>query len=249
MLISARTLYCFRGSSWRGWSWLAADCGPWARFGSMGPLLVTDSLVIVYLLSVMAILLWIPNGGAKFSFLCHICVCYNIGGWLSGRRTTVNGNRMSRKLLRRIQGRWHHSPSCSKFDYKTETIYSDRWETRTVQLSQLMESIFPELLGFAVDRPSDYQFSSSKMEIPCYFHRDRKSRWGLLHDRRSLSSIRDNLYHRGRTRCNPAPQNYRSVEDTYLYHTTASPERSREIFMDYLERANQLNLPLNSTMP
>jgi len=34
--------------------------------------------------------------------------------------------------------------------------------------------------------------------------------------------------------------NYRKGEEVYLFHTTASPEWARQLFLEYLERANQL---------
>lgn len=36
--------------------------------------------------------------------------------------------------------------------------------------------------------------------------------------------------------------NYRHNEDVYLYHTTAGPEWSRELFLEYLRRANDLHI-------
>jgi hypothetical protein len=35
--------------------------------------------------------------------------------------------------------------------------------------------------------------------------------------------------------------NYRTGEEVYLFHTTATPERAREIFLDYLQRVNRMH--------
>jgi hypothetical protein len=134
----------------------------------------------------------------------------------------------------------HNVRNC---DYRTETDYTPRWETRAVRLSQLT----------GVDLAIDY-WGSPHMAHPiasfqfagarpiCFSIETRKevgesySAIGGLYRQFELIYIvadeRDVL--RVRT-------NYRKGEDIYLYRLTMSPEDARVRFMDYVTALNELH--------
>ncbi len=126
--------------------------------------------------------------------------------------------------------------------YRTETDYTPRWETRTVNLSHLR----------GVDLAIDY-WGADWMAHPivsfqfddalpvCFSIETRKevgedySAVGGLYRQYELIYIcadeRDVI--RVRT-------NYRKGEDIYLYRTTIPPERARERFLEYITSMNAL---------
>ena len=133
----------------------------------------------------------------------------------------------------------HNVRNC---DYRSETDYTPRWETRSVRLSQIT----------GVDMAVNY-WGSPYMAHPilsfqfadapplCFSIETRKkvgqsySAIGGLYRQFSLTYIvsdeRDVL--RVRT-------NFRNGEEVYLYHTTVTPENARERFRDYLRSINEL---------
>jgi hypothetical protein len=126
-------------------------------------------------------------------------------------------------------------------DYRTATDYTPHWDTRTVHLSQIT----------GIDLAIDYWgspwiahpiVSFQFVDAPplCFSIETRKtvgqkySTIGGLYRRYTLiylvSDERDVI--RLRT-------NYRN-EDIYLYHLTASPDRARERFLEYVRSVNAL---------
>jgi len=134
---------------------------------------------------------------------------------------------------------FHNVRNC---DYRTQTDYTPHWETRTVRLSQIT----------GIDLAIDYwgspwiahpivSFQFADTPPLCFSIETRKtvgqsySTIGGLYRQFTLiyivSDERDVI--RLRT-------NYRN-EDIYLYHTTASPDRTRGRFLEYVRALNALH--------
>jgi hypothetical protein len=134
---------------------------------------------------------------------------------------------------------FHNVRNC---DYRTETEYTPHWEIRTVRLSQIT----------GIDLAIDYwgspwiahpivSFQFADTPPLCFSIETRKtigqsySTIGGLYRQFTLiyivSDERDVI--RLRT-------NYRN-EDIYLYHTTASPDRARGRFLEYVRSLNALH--------
>ncbi len=134
----------------------------------------------------------------------------------------------------------HNVRNC---DYATETNYTVRWETRKVRLSQLTGvDIALTYWGspWMAHPIVSFQFADS---LPVCFSIETRKEIGegysavrglfrqfelvyVVADERDVIRLRTN---------------YRQGEDVYLYHIKLTPEQSRERFMDYLQRINQLH--------
>nr|MDQ3625458.1 DUF4105 domain-containing protein [Verrucomicrobiota bacterium] len=133
----------------------------------------------------------------------------------------------------------HHVRHC---DYRTETDYTPRWETRTVRLSQItgIDLVINYWGSPWMAHPiASFQFADAPPL--CFSIETRKkvgqsySATGGLYRQFELIYIvadeRDVI--RVRT-------NYRHGEDIYLYRTTITPDRARERFLEYIHSLNQL---------
>ncbi|MES2438038.1 MAG: DUF4105 domain-containing protein [Verrucomicrobiota bacterium] len=129
------------------------------------------------------------------------------------------------------------------FDYRTETDYIPRWETRTVDLSKLTGiDMAINYWGspYMAHPVISFQFSDSPPV--CFSIETRKeegesySAIGGIYRQFELIYIvadeRDVI--RVRT-------NYRKGEDIYLYRLNISPENARGRFMDYVTALNELH--------
>jgi hypothetical protein len=133
----------------------------------------------------------------------------------------------------------HNVRNC---EYRTETDYTPRWETRTVDLSHLRgldiainywgsDWIAHPIASFQFDDAPPVCFSiETRKEIG-----ESYSAIGGLYRQYELVYVcadeRDVL--RVRT-------NYRQGEEVFLYHTTAKPEAARQRFMEYVTAMNEL---------
>src|SRR6266508_1693720 len=132
----------------------------------------------------------------------------------------------------------HNVRNC---DYRTETDYTPRWETRTVRISQITG------IDFAIDywgspwiaHPiASFQFADAP---PLCFSIETRKKLGqtystvgglyrqfeliyIVADERDVIRVRTN---------------YRK-EDIYLYRTTVSPAQARERFLEYIHSLNAL---------
>jgi hypothetical protein len=133
----------------------------------------------------------------------------------------------------------HNVRNC---DYRTETDYTPRWETRTVRLSQLTGvDLAVNYWGSPWMAHPIVSFQLTDTPPVCFSIETRKaigqsySAIGGLYRQFELIYIvadeRDVI--RVRT-------NYRKGEDIYLYHTTISPEQARERFLEYIHSLNVL---------
>ena len=130
------------------------------------------------------------------------------------------------------------------FDYTTETDYKPNWETRTVDLSRIRGSdLFMNYWGspaiahtilsfeFADTPPVAISIETRKEIGETYsallgFFRQYELVY-VIGDERDIVRVRTN---------------YRQGEDLYLYHTRATPDRARAVFVDYLKTANELHV-------
>lgn len=134
----------------------------------------------------------------------------------------------------------HNVRNC---DYRTETDYTPRWETRTVRLSQLT----------GVDLAIDYwgspyiahpivSFQFAEGLPICFSIETRKetgenySAIGGLYRQYELIYIVADERDVFRVRTN-----YRKGEDLYLYRLTMSPEHARQRFLEYVATLNELH--------
>jgi hypothetical protein len=127
------------------------------------------------------------------------------------------------------------------FDYRSETDYTERWETRTYDLSKLrggdlflsywgspsiahtiLSWDFEDALPLAISIETRKDKSQQYSAIAGFF-----KQYELVYvaaDERDLIRLRTN--HRD--------------EEVYLYRLTATPERARAILLDYLKTMNEL---------
>jgi Domain of unknown function (DUF4105) len=127
-------------------------------------------------------------------------------------------------------------------DYRTELDYTCQWLTKTVLLSQLRGiDVFVTYWGSPwIAHPIvSFQFGDDDHVAASIETRDQVGQgysairgffrqYELLYifsDERDLVRLRSN---------------YRTGEDVYLFHTTAGPEWSRKLFLEYLDNANKL---------
>jgi len=133
----------------------------------------------------------------------------------------------------------HNVRNC---EYRTETDYTARWETRTVDLSHLRGlDIALNYWGSAWMAHPIASFQFDNAPPVCFSIETRKeigetySAVGGLYRQFELVYVcadeRDVL--RVRT-------NYRQGEEVFLYHTTAKPEAARQRFLEYVTAMNEL---------
>ena len=133
----------------------------------------------------------------------------------------------------------HNVRNC---DYRTETDYTPRWETRTVRLSQITGiDIAINYWGSPwIAHPIvSFQFADA---MPVCFSIETRKKTG-----QSYSAI-EGLYRRFELIYIVADErdvirlrtNYRHGEDIYLYRTTVTPARARERFCEYLNSVNEI---------
>ena len=128
------------------------------------------------------------------------------------------------------------------FDYRTETDYTPHWETRTYDLKDIRGAdlfitfwgspwIAHPIVSFQFGDHDHVAFSvETRKEVGEEYSAFRGffRQYELIYiiaDERDLIRLRTN---------------YRVGEEVYLYRTTATPEAAREVFLDYLRSANEL---------
>ena len=129
------------------------------------------------------------------------------------------------------------------FEYKTETDYTPRWETRVVHLSKLTGvdlSITYWGSPWIAHPIVSFQFADS---LPVAFSIETRKAVGQSY------SVIAGLYRQYELIYIAADErdvvrlrtNYRQGEDVYLYRTTVTPEHGRALFLAYLDRLNRLH--------
>src|SRR5262245_3871837 len=134
----------------------------------------------------------------------------------------------------------HNVRNC---DYRTDTDFTPRWETRTVRLSQMtgMDIAIDYWGSPWISHPIiSFQFADA---LPLCFSIETRKTMGqrysairgfyrqytlvyIASDERDVMRVRTNYRHR---------------EDLYLYRTLASPEQARARFLEYINAMNQLH--------
>lgn len=133
----------------------------------------------------------------------------------------------------------HNVRNC---DYRTETDYTARWETRTVRISQITGADLAinywgsPLIAHPI---VSFQFADA---LPVCFSIETRKQVG-----QTYSAIRG-LYRQFELIYVVADErdvirvrtNYRQGEDIYLYRTTMTPQQARERFHEYLRSLNHI---------
>lgn len=134
----------------------------------------------------------------------------------------------------------HNFRNC---DYRSETDYTCRWETKNLQLSQLRGvdvSFIDWGLPYIAHVIVSFQFGDNdyvavsietRKQIGQHYSAVRGffrtyTLIYLFSDERDVIRLRTNFRHK---------------EEVYLYRTTATPEWSQALFLQYLRRANSLH--------
>ena len=225
--------------------WLIAiGCAAWA-FGALHYDFPVAKTVVawVFAAAIVAAIVFLRGAAKK---VCAVFVAFGLVlGWWLTLKPSNNGNwqpDVAQLAWADINGdefTFHNVRNC---DYRTQTDYTPHWETRTVRLSQIT----------GIDLAIDYwgspwiahpivSFQFADTPPLCFSIETRKtvgqsySTIGGLYRQFTLiyivSDERDVI--RLRT-------NYRN-EDIYLYHTTASPDRARGRFLEYVRALNALH--------
>jgi hypothetical protein len=233
-----------RGIAWAAAWLIALGCTAWA-FGALiydFPVWKTG-VASVFALALMATIIFVRGAwrklGAVFTAFALVLAWWftlkpsNDGDWLPDvaqlARAEINGDEVT----------LHNVRNC---DYRTETDYTPRWETRTVRLSQITGiDIAINYWGSPYIAHPIVSFQFADAPPVCFSIETRKqtgqtySAIGGLYRQFSLIYIvadeRDVI--RVRT-------NYRQGEDIYLYRTTLTPEQARGRFLEYLRSLNEI---------
>jgi hypothetical protein len=150
---------------------------------------------------------------------------------------------VARRAWAEIQGdevTLHEVRNC---EYRTETDYTPRWETRVVRLSKLtgVDLAITYWGSPWIAHPiASFQFSDS---LPVAISIETRKAVGQSY------SVIAGLYRQYELIYIPADErdvirlrtNYREGEDVFLYRTTVVPEHGRALFLAYLDRLNRLH--------
>jgi hypothetical protein len=128
-------------------------------------------------------------------------------------------------------------------DYRTELDYTCQWLTRTVDLNQIEGvDLFMNYWGSPLIAHTILSFHI-RGEAPVAFSIETRRQVGQTYSallgffrRFTLISVVGDERDLVRVRTN-----YRQGEDLYLYHTTATPEFARSLFLNYIGMTNQLH--------
>lgn len=246
MPIAHRPFRFLRVARGAGWSVLWLMAFGWAlwTFGALHfdfPIW-KKAVAWVFALAVLAAVVFLPGAWRKLGATLLACALVT-GWWLTLEPTNeadwqpdvaqvawadVNGDEVT----------FHNVRNC---DYRSNTDYTPRWETRTVRLSQLT----------GVDMAIDYwgspwiahpivsfQFADA---LPVCFSIETRVKKG-----QSYSPIAG-LYRRYELVYTVADErdvirlrtNFRN-EDIYLYHLAMTPAQARERFLEYIQALNKL---------
>ena len=150
---------------------------------------------------------------------------------------------VARQAWAQIQGDEITLHDVRNFEYRTETDYTPRWETRVVHLSTLTGvdlSITYWGSPWIAHPIVSFDFADS---VPVAFSIETRKAEGQSY------SVIAGLYRQYELTYIPADErdlirlrtNYRKDEDVFLYRTTISLDHGRALFLAYLDRLNQLH--------
>lgn len=201
-------------------------------------------LSLIYSLAMLAALLLV-KGRWRAMGLVALGFVAVLAWWLTIKPT---GDRawqpdVARRAWAEIQGdevTLHDVRNC---DYRTETDYTPRWETRVVHLSKLtgVDLAITYWGSPWIAHPiASFQFSDSP---PLAFSIETRKARGQSY------SVIAGLYRQYELIYIAADErdvirlrtNYRKGEDVFLYRTAITPEHARALFLAYLDRLNRLH--------
>jgi hypothetical protein len=232
-----------------GWTivWIAAIlCAAWA-FGAIwfdGPLANGNKVAAWALVIVFATALILVRGLWRKIGVFAVIFGGVLVWWMSLSPTNDSNWQadVAQKPWAEIQDdevTFHNFRNC---DYRTESDYTPRWETRTVRISQMTG------VDLAIDNWGSpwiahpiisFQFADA---LPVCFSIETRKKVGqtysaiaglyrqfeliyIVADERDVIRVRTN---------------YRKGEDIYLYRLTISPEKARERFLEYIHSLDAL---------
>ena len=200
-------------------------------------------VTVIYVLVVLAILLTLRRRLWAAAF-CFAGFCVVLTWWLSLKPSNdgdwqADTDRVAWAEINGDRVTIHNLRNC---DYRTKTDYSNCWSDRTVYLSQLRYAdLFfttwgPKYIGHpivsfqfgdndhvAFSIEARYKVGQSYSAVLGFFRQYELI--FLAADERDVIRLRTN---------------YRKDEQVFLYRTTLSPERTREIFLIYIDYLNKL---------
>ena len=207
-----------------------------------GPSWLTTAVPVLYALGVVVLLLRLrPFGRAALVVLASFLV---LAAWWSTVRPS-NDRDWAREYARipygEVDGDRLTLHNVRNFDYRSDTDFTDRWETRTYDLSKLTElDLFMSYWGsptiahtvlswvFADGPPLAVSIETRRERTESYsalrgFFREYEICY-VAADERDVIRLRTN---------------YRG-EDVYLYRLNTQLDRARALLMDYVKSMNEL---------
>jgi hypothetical protein len=201
-------------------------------------------LALIYGLAMVAALLFVKGRWRALGVIAAGFAAV-LAWWLTIKPT---GDRpwqtdVERRGWAEIQGDAVTLHDVRNFEYKTETDYTPRWETRVVHLSKLTGvdlSITYWGSPWIAHPIASFQFADS---LPVAFSIETRKAVGQSY------SVIAGLYRQYELIYIAADErdvvrlrtNYRQGEDVHLYRTTVAPEHGRALFLAYLDRLNRLH--------
>jgi len=199
---------------------------------------------IVYLATIAAALVLVP-GRRRKAVACVIGFVGVLAWWLTlapSNDRAWQGD-VAETPWAEIDGGKVTIHNVRNFEYRTELDYTPHWETRSYDLKDVRGAdIFITFWGSPwIAHPIvSFQFGDDdhiafSIETRKEVGEDYSAFRGFFRQYELVYIIADERdVIRLRT-------NYRTGEEVYLYRTTAKPESAREIFLSYLESANELH--------
>jgi hypothetical protein len=199
-------------------------------------------LAVAYTLASLALLVWVrPMRRAYAAFLILFVVL--LGWWLSIAPSNVRDWQPDVAQLpsAEIQGNRLTIRNVRNFDYRTETDFTEHWETRSYDLSKLrgldlyviywgspsiahtiMSWDFDDGQHLAVSIETRKEKGEEYSAVRGFFR--QYELYYVIADERDVVGVRTNHRH----------------EDVYLYRLRTPPVRARAILLDYLKSVNRL---------
>ena len=196
-----------------------------------------------FALLLIGLIIWVHGLWAKAISICLASLLV-LGWWLtlsprSDRNWQPDVAQTAWADIKGDEVTLHNVRNC---DYRTDTDYTPRWETRTVRLSQLTGidlAICYWGSPYMAHPIASFQFADAPPV--CFSIETRKeigekySAIGGFYRRFELMYIAADERDVIRLR-----STFRKGEDVFLYRLKATPEKARERFMDYLTTLNKL---------
>ena len=226
-------------------AWLAAFIGATWAFGALYfdfPKAATFA-AIAFLLAVLAIVIFVRGKLLKLAIIFGAFAVVDVW-WFTLKPSNDREWQpdVAQTAWAEINGDEFTIHNVRNCDYRTETDFTPRWETRTVRLSQItgMDVAINYWGSPWIAHPIvSFQFSEG---LPLCFSIETRKTIGQQY------STLEGFYRRYTLTYIVADErdvirlrsNYRR-EDVYLYHTLASPEQARQRFREYINTVNVLH--------